>query len=162
MRALGKTPRSLQLTVRLIALLVVSWCVMTLAHEAGHLVGGWLGGGTLHSADLWPWHLPYSIFDPDPQPLVTLWSGPLLGVLAPLAVAACAGRSWVWFVADFCLLANGVYLALGWFSADRFLDTARLLESGASPAVVALYCAATLGTGYSRFRRDLIGLLTRS
>ena len=69
---------------RLTALLGLAWCVMTFTHEAGHIVGGWLCGGTLVDAKLWPWTLPYSVFNPDPRPLVTLWSGPVLGAVVPL------------------------------------------------------------------------------
>ncbi|RMF40779.1 MAG: hypothetical protein D6753_10925 [Planctomycetota bacterium] len=57
--------------------------VMAFTHEIGHIVGGWCCGGTLKTADLIPWHLPYSIFDPDPKPLVTLWCGPILGIVVP-------------------------------------------------------------------------------
>ena len=45
----------------LILLLGVSWWVMTFTHETGHIIGGWLSGGTLKSANLLPWHLPCGI-----------------------------------------------------------------------------------------------------
>ncbi len=35
----------------LILLFGVSWWVMTFTHETGHIIGGWLSGGTLKSAD---------------------------------------------------------------------------------------------------------------
>jgi hypothetical protein len=141
--------------LKLLVLLVASWCVMTTTHEAGHLVGGWLGGGTLRDADLAPWRLPYSIFDPDPRPLLTLWCGPLLGAAVPLIVAWLVSRPWMWFIAHFCVLANGVYLAAAWGSGDRYLDTPQLLEHGAHPATIAVYCAITIGFGYLRLRRDV-------
>ena len=102
-------------------------------------MGGWLGGGTLQQADLRPWHLPFSIFSPDPRPLLTLWCGPILGVLAPCGVALVVRQNWMWLIANFCLLANGLYLALAWLSGDRLLDTVRLLEAGAWPAAIAVY-----------------------
>ena len=70
-----------------VALLIGSCCAMAFTHEMGHIVGGWCCGGALKNADLLPWHLPYSIFDPDPKPLVTLWCGPVLGVVVPVAIA---------------------------------------------------------------------------
>jgi len=143
-------------TFQFILLLTASWCVMTFTHELGHLVGGWIGGGTLRVAELRPWHLSYSIFEPDPRPLVTLWAGPLLGVVVPIVVALLARHRVMWFTADFCLLANGVYLALAWIAGDRHLDTPRLLANGAYPAAVAIYCLLTIGFGYVRFRRDCI------
>ena len=104
---------------------------MTLVHEAGHVLCGWSCGGKLQSADFLPWHLPYSIFEPDPYPLVTLWGGPVLGVVIPLAVAWLLRSDKLWFIAYFCVLANGMYLATAWISGDRYLDTPKLLEHGA-------------------------------
>lgn len=144
---------------RLLMLLLVSWVVMTFTHEAGHLIGGWSCGATLQAVDLWPWRMPYSMFEPDPLPLVTLWSGPLLGVLIPVGVAAYLRQDWVWFVAYFCLLANGLYLAAAGYSGERYLDTQRLLAHGASPITIGVYCVVTIGLGYLGFRRSLRQLL---
>jgi hypothetical protein len=136
-----------------VALLVASCCVMTFTHEAGHVVCGWAGGGTLREAEVAPWHLPHSSFDPDPHPLVTLWGGPVLGVMVPLTAATLFRRGWVWFIAYFCLLANGAYLATAWLSGERQLDTPRLLAQGTHPAMIVAYCAATIIPGYVGFRR---------
>jgi hypothetical protein len=133
---------------------------MTFTHELGHVVGGVASGGTLVDADLAPWSLPYSLFNPNPRPLVTLWSGPLMGVLVPLAVAAMVQRDAAWFVAYFCLLANGVYLAIGWVSGDRLLDTAQLLKHGAWPIAIATYCLVTVAVGYTGFRRACVQALS--
>lgn len=137
-------------------LLLASWCVMVTAHETGHVVAGWLSGGTLRQAELAPWRLPYSIFDPDPRPLVTLWGGPLAGVLVPLLFAAVLRADWAWLIAHFCQLANGVYLATSWLSGDTYLDTARLLEHGASPISIGAFCLLTIAYGYRGFRQKLI------
>jgi hypothetical protein len=141
-------------------LLAAAWCVMTVTHESGHVVGGWLCGGTLQEAKLWPWQLPYSAFDPDPRPLVTLWAGPVLGVLVPVVVAFMVRRPWMWFVADFCVLANGSYLAVAWVTGDRLLDTPKLLGHGAHPAAIAMFCVLTIGVGYVRFRRQCVRVLS--
>lgn len=145
---------------RLTLLLVAAWVVMTFTHEMGHILGGWCGGGRLQSADLAPWRLPYSMFDPDPRPLVTLWCGPVLGVVVPLGVAGLLRRDWAWFIANFCVLANGAYLATAWWTGDRFLDTARLLEHGASRIALASYCVVTIGYGYIAFRRSSLLVLS--
>ncbi|MGL4552665.1 MAG: hypothetical protein ACRC33_15940 [Gemmataceae bacterium] len=141
-------------------LLAASWCVMVTTHEAGHIVCGWAAGGTLRHADPAPWRLPHSHFDPDPLPLVTLWGGPVLGAAVPLAAALVVRRDGGWFVASFCLLANGSYLAAAWASGERYLDTARLLQHGAHPATIAAYCAVTIGAGYVMFRRQCVRVLT--
>jgi hypothetical protein len=145
---------------RFVLLLAVSWAVMTFTHEAGHVLSGWACGGALRHADLAPWHLPYSSFDPDPRPLVTLWGGPVLGAAVPLAAALLVRRGWMWFVAYFCVLANGSYLAAAWVSGERYLDTPRLLERGAHPATVAAYCVLTIGVGYVGFRRECVRVLS--
>ena len=146
--------------IRLAILVSVSFCVMAFTHELGHLMGGQLGGATLQSGNLWPWRLPYTIFSPDPRPLITLWSGPLVGVLLPLIVALGIGHRWLWFIADFCLLANGVYIAAGWISRDSYLDTIRLLDNGASPVTLIAFCATTIGFGYGRFRARVREILS--
>lgn len=127
---------------------------MTFTHEVGHIIGGACCGGTLVAADLTPWRLPYSIFAPDPFPLVTLWAGLILGVLIPVVIALVLQRDWIWFIANFCVLANGAYVATAWLSGDRYLDTPRLLEHGASPISIAAYCVLTLGCGYAGFRKS--------
>lgn len=128
-------------------------------HELGHIVGGYLSGGRLQSADMWPWHLPYSIFQPDPHPLITLWSGLISWALVPLLLALLIRRYWAWFIARFCLLANGLYIAAGWWSGDPFLDTTKLLEHGSHRLLIATYCALTIGFGYFVFRRSCVEML---
>lgn len=142
--------------LRFAFLLAASWTTMAITHESGHILGGWFCGGTLQAADLWPWSLPHSLFAPDPHPLVTLWCGPLLGVLVPMGLASAIRREWGWFIAHFCVLANGVYLAAAWLSGDRYLDTPRLLEHGASPIAIGVYCLLTISRGYAGFRQSCL------
>ena len=91
---------------------------------------------------------------------MTLWAGLIIGVLAPVAIAVIIQREWMWFIANFCVLANGTYIATAWFSGDRFLDTPKLLEHGASPTAIAVYCLLTIGFGYVGFRRSCISALS--
>jgi hypothetical protein len=84
---------------------------MTFVHELGHVICGYLSGATLRSADLWSWHLPHSLFEPNPYPLITLWGGPVLGVFIPLVFALAFRSNWSWFICHFCLAANGFYIA---------------------------------------------------
>ena len=126
---------------------------MTFVHELGHIICGCACGGTLTDADLLPWHLPYSFFEPDPYPLVTLWGGPILGVMIPATVAFFIRTNWIWFIAYFCMLANGSYIATAWVTGDRYLDTPKMLEHGAHPVSIAIYCFLTIGFGYVGFRR---------
>lgn len=142
--------------LQFLGLLAASWCLMTFTHEFGHILGGWFSGATLTSADLLPWHLPYSFFDPDPHPLVTLWCGPIFGVAVPVTIALAVRRDWMWLMAYFCVLANGLYLAVAWYAGDDQLDTPKLLENGAHPVSIAFYCLLTISVGYWGFRRSCL------
>lgn len=146
--------------VRLLFWLCVSWVVMLFTHEMGHIVGGKCCGGELRAFDLWPWHMPYSIFDPDPYPLVTLWSGLLLGAILPIGLSVLIQRDEMWLIGYFSLLANGLYIATAWATGDRYLDTSRMLEHGASPILIGVYCLMTIGGGYRGFRGSLIKMLS--
>lgn len=145
--------------VKLVTLLITAWCVMVSTHELGHILCGYMGGAVLQQADLVPWHLPYSIFAPDPYPLFTMWGGPLLGVAVPMLVAFVVRRNWMWFIGYFCCIANGTYIATAWLSGDSYLDTTKLLELGSPPIIIALYCAMTITVGYVGFRTQCIHLL---
>jgi hypothetical protein len=147
-------------TIFFVALLSASWVVMTVTHELGHLVAGWVIGAKLVDYDLSPWRMPYSIHQPDPFPRVTIWGGPIFGVLVPLLLAAAIRNRATRFIADFCLIANGTYLAVSAFSSDPHLDTQRLLRAGERPLVIALYCLVTIGIGYFRFRNDCISVFS--
>jgi hypothetical protein len=140
--------------LKLLGLLIVAWCAMTFTHETGHVISGWLTGASLQSCELRPWHLPHSLFDPNPYPLITLWGGPVLGVFIPLIFALTIRSNWSWFVCHFCLVANGFYIAVAWVSGDPFLDTPQLLRHGASPSLILLYCVLTIGVGYAGFRKQ--------
>jgi hypothetical protein len=59
-----------------------------------------------------------------------------------------------------CVLANGAYIATAWFSGDRYLDTPKLLEHGASPIAIVVYCLTTIGFGYVGFRRSCESVLS--
>lgn len=143
----------------LLFLVIAAWYVMTWTHELGHLVSGWSCGSKLQSVTLLPWQLPSSYFEPDRCPLLTVWGGPVLGVLFPLLAAVLLRRDAIWFIATFCIVANGVYLAVGWFVGHSHLDTARLLEHGASPLTILLYCLMTIPLGYIGFRHYVLRIL---
>lgn len=133
---------------------------MTTTHELGHIIGGWWGGATLIEFDIAPWRLPYSLHSPDPNPRLTLCAGPIVGVIVPIVVAAITRLRVFRFIADFCLLANGGYIAIAWMTGDRFLDTPRMLAAGVHPMLIATYCLITIGVGYVRFRSDCIAVLS--
>ena len=138
-----------------------SWVAMTFTHELGHIVGGLLGGGTLQDVSLRPWQLPHSYFSPNPHPLMTLWSGPLIGCLLPIIAAAIVRSHAFYFVASFCVLANASYLLLGYFSGDRELDSAKLIHAGTPPWLLLAFVVATLPLSYIAFRKQCEDLFSR-
>ena len=89
---------------------------------------------------------------------MVVWSGPLVGVAAPLlvwGVAAAVGVPWSFvlrFFAGFCLLANGLYIGVGSF--DRVGDCGEMLRHGSAPWQLWLFGAATAPLGLGLWHRQ--------
>jgi hypothetical protein len=122
------------------ATLLAAWWGMQAVHELGHLLAGWLTGAAVLGVELHPLRLSRTALGTNPHPLAVTWAGPLLGVTMPLAGWAAAallrwrGAFLLRFWAGFCLVANGVYLGLGWM--DRVGDCGDLLREGAPVALL--------------------------
>jgi hypothetical protein len=114
--------RRIDSAILIFATLGLSWLVMQVVHELGHVVGAWLTDGTVERVVLHPLGISRTDLSINPQPRVVAWAGPVFGVAAPLI-------GWiVWnfcrlplaflarFFAGFCLLANGLYLGIGSFA----------------------------------------------
>jgi hypothetical protein len=103
------------------SLLGASWLGMQIVHELGHVLGAWATGGTVVHVELKPWTISRTGVSPNPQPLVEIWAGPVIGVLLPATLwlaARVARLSWDYllrFFAGFCLVANGCYIGCGVF-----------------------------------------------
>lgn len=127
-------------------------------HEAGHLVSGLLSGATIVEVELRPWRLSHTLLTGSRWPLADVWAGPVVGSLLPLLVwsipTPILRRSWAFF-AGFCLIANGVYIGLGWIGP--YGDTAEMLRHGATVwqmAVFGVVCGSGgLGIWYWLDRR---------
>ncbi|TWU06052.1 M50 family metallopeptidase [Stieleria varia] len=146
--------------VMLAILLAWGWSVMTVTHELGHVAGALAQGAQVASLQLAPWQLPNSLFNGQHNELITLWSGPLIGCLVPILVAAIARHTWVSLVAAFCVVANGSYLLLGYFSGDAFLDSTQLLRAGTPDWHVLMVSVMMTVIGYLWFRRQCAALLS--
>jgi hypothetical protein len=133
---------------------------MTLTHELGHLLGGAASGAVLSALEIRPWHLPYSLFASNPNPLLTLWAGPVIGCSLPLLFALVTGQRSMWFIAWFCVLANAAYLLLGWLSGDAELDSAKIRQAGTPTSVLLLFVVMTGPVSYVGFRRECVCLLS--
>ena len=114
----------------------LSWLLMMVVHEYGHVWHGWLSGAQLVEV-----HLPLvgfsrTEFAANPHPLFVAWGGPLWGCLWPLAILVAArlmakpyAYLATWF-AGFCLIANGGYLLGGAFLTGGADDGGVILQNG--------------------------------
>ena len=137
-----------------------AWVTMTLTHELGHVACGLAGGATLVELQLQPWQLPHSMFIGDEHPLATLWAGFIVGCAVPLLVAAIVRLPACWFVAWFCVVANGTYLLLGYLGGDGELDSVKMLRCGARPAELLGAVVVMLPLGYIKFRQFCVDLMS--
>jgi hypothetical protein len=142
----------------IVSTLLGSWLGMQLFHECGHVLGAWLTGGRVARVVLHPLSISRTDMADNPRPLVVVWFGPLLGVMAPLlmwGVAAAVRATWAFvlrFFAGFCLLANGLYTAVGSFR--RFGDCGTMLLEGSEPWHLWLFGAVTAPAGLWLWHRQ--------
>jgi hypothetical protein len=138
------------------ALLILSaaisaWLGMQAVHELGHVVGAWLTGGNVERVVLHPLAISRTDVAPNPEPLVVVWAGPIVGVLLPLAfwgIVAAAGWRGAWaarFFAGFCLLANGLYIGIGSF--EGIGDAGDMLAAGSPDWTLWLFGLVTAPLG---------------
>ena len=105
-------------------------------HELGHVCGAWLTGGRVSQVVLNPLTISRTDLASNPNPLVVVWAGPVLGVILPavfwsLAVGLRLSAAFVCqYFAGFCLLANGLYIGVGSF--DRVGDCGEMIRHGSA------------------------------
>jgi hypothetical protein len=135
-----------------------SWLGMQAVHEAGHVLGACLTGGRVARVVLSPLTISRTDLASNPAPLFVVWSGPVFGVLLPLALwlAAAAlrlpGAFVLRFFAGFCLIANGAYIAVG--SLDRVGDCGEMLRHGSALWQLWLFGAVTVPAGLWLWHRQ--------
>jgi hypothetical protein len=138
-------------TVLIVSAVAGSWLLMQVVHELGHVVGAAITRGRVVHVELHPLGISRTDIDPNPQPLVAAWAGPVVGSLVPLAIwAAAAPLRWegaflLRFFAGFCLLANGLYLGVGSFG--RIGDAGDILSHGSPVWTLWLFGLATAPAG---------------
>src|ERR1700675_4207184 len=102
--------------VLIVSTLLGSWLGMQEVHESGHVLGAAFSGGRVSWVVLHPLTISRTDLSYNPRPLVVVWSGPVVGVLLPLALWGVAawlripGTFVLRFFGGFCLLANGLYI----------------------------------------------------
>jgi hypothetical protein len=135
----------------------LSWQGMQLVHEAGHVVGAWLTGGEVQQVVLHPLTISRTDVSPNPQPLVVVWAGPMLGVALPvllwLVVRAVRPRVayLVRFFAGFCLVANGAYIGVG--AAWPVGDAETMRHLGVPAWIMAVFGVMCVAGGFAMWHR---------
>jgi hypothetical protein len=137
--------------VLIVTAALLSWLLLQAGHELGHVLGAWLTGGTVQRVVLDPLTISRTDVEPNPQPLVVAWAGPVFGSLAPLAIwglmsAMQIPLAWLArFFAGCCLLANGLYLGVGSFGAIG--DAGDIVRHGSPLWSLGLFGLATVPAG---------------
>lgn len=150
--------RRVHQTVLIVSAILGSWFGMQAIHEAGHVLGAWLTSGRVARVVLNPLTISRTDLAENPRPLVVVWAGPVVGVLAPLViwgVAAAARALWAFvlrFFAGFCLLANGLYIGLGSFEGVG--DCGEMLRHGSKMWHLWIFGALTAPAGLWLWHRQ--------
>jgi hypothetical protein len=132
-------------------LLPLCWLWMQVVHEAGHVIAVWAAGGEIARVVLHPLTISRTDVAVDPIPLLTVWAGPLVGVLGPLMafafvrVARLPLSYLLRFFAGFCLVANGAYIGIGAFAGVG--DAGQMLRHGTPILCLFAFGVATLPVG---------------
>jgi hypothetical protein len=130
---------------------------MMAVHEAGHVLGALLTGGTVKVVVLHQLTISCTVLSHNPHPLLVTWAGPVFGVLIPLAAFGVAvalrmpGAYLLRSFAGFCSIANGVYIGVG--SIERIYDADDMLRQGSQTWHLWLFAAVTFPSGLLLWHR---------
>ena len=139
-----------------IAILYASWLAMMAVHELGHVVHAMCSGGKVQDVSLPLLGFSQTIVHPNPREHFVVWGGPIWGAMLP--AGACAGlqlsglrrrraSAFMRFFAGFCLVANGIYVGVGW--AWRAGDTGEMLRLGTPLWLMIAFGAACIAGGFA-------------
>ena len=127
------------------------WLAFMAIHELGHVVAGFSTGGSVTKVVVHPLALSRTDVSPNPNPLITVWGGPIVGVLVPLILWGAfwklkvPGDYLTRFLAGFCLIANGTYIGIGSFKYIG--DAGDMLNNGSPVWLLWLFGIITVPTG---------------
>ena len=143
--------------VFLFSVVALSWFAMMATHELGHVVGAMVSGGQVERVVLHPLTISRTDVKPNPNPLLVVWAGPLLGCMLPLVIGLAVPkrfgvvRNTALFFAGFCLLANGVYIGFGAF--DSVGDCGEMLQHGSPIWLLLAFGAIAICVGFYLWHR---------
>jgi hypothetical protein len=136
-----------------------SWLAMQVVHEAGHVLIARMTGGEVIKVALHPFIVSRTDLGENPHPLAVVWGGPIVGSVLPLlvfglAVACRLPAVYLFrFFAGFCLIANGVYIGVGWALADG-ADPSVMTENGSPVWALVLFGLLTAPLGLYLWHRQ--------
>lgn len=138
--------------VLILSTILFSWLMMQALHEAGHVLGAMLSGGTVRRVVLHPLTISRTDLELNPQPLFVVWMGPILGVILPVLIwkffvaMKWSGAFVLRFLVGFCLIANGAQIAGGSFGGIG--DCGEMLRHGSAMWQLWLFGALTIPLGF--------------
>ena len=136
----------------IVTFLAFSWLAMMAVHELGHVIGAICTGATVEKVVLHPLAISRTEVGNNRNPLVVIWSGPVIGSLLPLVMlfvfqqAKWTCRPLAKFFAGFCLATNGAYIGCG--SIERIGDAGDLLNHGSPTWTLWLFGVVTIPFGF--------------
>lgn len=139
------------------SVLTISWLGMMAVHELGHVIGAVATRGHVTNVVLHPMAISRTDVQPNPNPAVVVWLGPIIGCLVPLGFQVLIPirmkvlRDSATFFAGFCLLANGAYIAVGSF--DRVGDCGEMLRTGTPLWLMLTFGCVTIPAGLILWHR---------
>jgi hypothetical protein len=150
--------KRLEQVILIVTFFGFSWLAMQAIHEFGHVVGAWTTGAEIIKVALHPCIISRTDIGYNPNPLVVVWAGPIIGAALPLLVFLVAKTyhfSAIYlfrFFAGFCLVANGYYIAL--CPAKDGADTAVMMLHGSPRWVMILFGLITAPLGLYLWHRQ--------
>ena len=108
-------------------------------------------GGTVAKVVLHPLAISRTDASVNPNPLMVVWAGPIIGIFLPLVLAMIASvRRFPWtyllrFFAGFCLIVNGCYIGIGSFGGVG--DAGDMLRQGSPIWTLWLFGLVTAPLG---------------
>lgn len=143
--------RAFQLLL-IVSTLALCWLGMMVVHEFGHVLFAWLSGGAVSRTVLGPLEFSRTELERNPHPLFVAWGGALVGVALPLLVSGCwrllrwPGWYILQFFAGFCLIANGIYLAVVSLIPNA-ADPGDLMREGSPQSLLVLFGVVSFPLG---------------
>ena len=136
------------------------WLGMMAVHEAGHVLHARVSGGVVERVSIPLVGFSLTSDAVNPRPGFVAWGGAVWGCVIPLVLLAVlvraprAIRSGAQFFAGFCLIANGVYVGVGWTTGAG--DAGELRQHGTP--VWSLVVFGIVATALGLFLWHLLGV----